>query len=92
MHPFVEQNRVLPAHCEIKPPVPVPPNYQPVNSIPYQVKDGDDWGSVAHNIMDVKVLIAFNFKTTIPAEVNWYLHNYVGCTRVSTDKCNFGAD
>ena len=88
--PFVEQKRVLPAHCEAKPPAPVPPDYRPADSIEYPVRDGDDWAKVAAGLMDAKSLIEFNFMTAHPPHVNWYLHNYVGCTRVSSDGCNFG--
>ncbi len=40
--------------------------------------------------LDPKQLIYFNFKTNHYPHVNWYLHNYVGCTRISSDKSNFG--
>src|SRR5690606_14285 len=55
------------------------------------VKEGDNWGEVAsRNGLDARWLINFNFKTNEYAHVNWYLHNYVGCTRISSDKSNFG--
>src|SRR5262245_56547805 len=87
--PFVEQRRVLPAHCEVKLPVQVAPDNRAADSSEYQVRDGDNWGSVAEGLMDARSLIEFNFMTTHPPHVNWYLHNYVGCTRVSPDGCNF---
>jgi hypothetical protein len=87
--PFVEQSRILPPHCEMKPPAPVGPEYKPVDAVEYPVRDGDDWARVAAGLMDAQSLIEFNFQTSNPAHVNWYLHNYVGCTRVSHDGCNF---
>jgi len=54
------------------------------DGIPYRVKNGDTWGSVAAQFrVDVKELIFFNFLTTMPDEVNWYLHHHTGCKLVS---------
>ena len=52
----------------------------------YRVRDGDYWGSVARRDMwsDPKGLVQFNFGTTKPEEVNWYLREFVGCN-VSND-------
>jgi hypothetical protein len=56
----------------------------------YKVKDGDDWESVAReNNIDVKYLIGFNFLTTDPDEVNWYLRHYTGCNKVSPSGYNW---
>jgi hypothetical protein len=59
-------------------------------------KDGWDWASAAisFGIFDPLDLIHFNFLTTNPREVNWYLWKYVGCVN-SDDGKNFtfaGAD
>jgi len=68
----------------------VPKNYVPPNSKPYRVKDGDSWITVARaNAMDTWDLIFFNFKTRDPAQVNWYLRNYVGCNRATADGKNW---
>ena len=34
-------------------------------------------------------LCAFNFRTTAPAEINWYLRNKAGCTQTTPDKKNY---
>ena len=49
-------------------------------------KDGWDWASAAisFGIFDPLDLIHFNFLTTNPREVNWYLWKYVG--RVNSDQ------
>ena len=52
----------------------------PDGSTPHRVSDGEDWRSleVLYGISS-KDLMLFNFNTTIPANVNWYLREYVGC-------------
>ncbi|HEY5814495.1 MAG TPA: LysM domain-containing protein [Terrimicrobiaceae bacterium] len=53
--------------------------FPPAGGIPYKVVDGDNWVSVAKKFtLDVKKLIAFNFQTNDPGEVNWYLREKVG--------------
>ncbi len=47
-------------------------------------KDGkswENWGTVAtkDGWSDARDLIAYNFKTKDPKEVNWYLYHFVGC-------------
>lgn len=65
-------------------------DYVPPSSKPYQVKDGDSWVTVARaNGMEPWDLIYSNFKTRDPAEVNWYLHNYVGCRHPTHDLRNW---
>lgn len=56
---------------------------------PYKVKDGDSLALIAkkHN-MEVWELIYENFRTRDPAETNWYLKNYVGCTKETRDRSN----
>lgn len=56
----------------------------------YKVKDGDTWESVARaNGLGVSYLIEANFKTKNPAEINWYLHYYVGCKQATLDGKNW---
>jgi len=56
----------------------------------------DTWESVAKLAgMDARKLISFNFGTTNPRAVNWYLHTYVGCNTPSATRWNWtfkGAD
>jgi hypothetical protein len=53
-------------------------------------KPGANWQTVAagFGVPDVWDLIWFNFQTTDPREVNFYLHRYVGCWQ-SKDAKNF---
>jgi hypothetical protein len=53
-------------------------------------KLGANWQTVAagFGIPDVWDLIWFNFRTTDPREINFYLHRYVGCWQ-SNDAKNF---
>jgi LysM repeat protein len=75
---------------ERKPATPVPVNFQPPSSSPYRVKNGDSWGVVARRFgIGAWDLIRFNFKTSKPAEVNWYLKHYVGCNQHTTDGKNY---
>jgi hypothetical protein len=39
--------------------------------------------------MSASDLCFYNFKTRKPAEVNWYLHNKVGCTKITRDRSNY---
>ena len=73
-----------------KPFSPLSADYRPENGIPYKVRDGDDWGKVASRRgINVKKLIYFNFKTTDPEEVNFYLMRNVGCIEETQDWKNF---
>lgn len=59
-------------------------------SITYKVKNGDSWVTIARdNGIDPGVLIDANFRTRVPAEVNWYLHHYVGCVQTTHDGQNY---
>ena len=54
------------------------------------MKDGDNWGSIASaNRVDVGALITFNFKTSNPDEINWYLREKVGCRMEAPDHDNY---
>ena len=72
-----------------------PSNWPPKDGREYVVLDTDDWWKVsAREHVDPWTLIKFNFDTTVPEEVNWYLRELVGC-RHTKDKYNysfFGAD
>ncbi|PCJ18652.1 MAG: hypothetical protein COB04_06990 [Gammaproteobacteria bacterium] len=68
---------------------PVPRNFAPALFTSYKVKDGDTLASIAKaHGMEVWELIYENFKTLDPREANWYLKNYVGCTKETNDKVN----
>jgi hypothetical protein len=70
---------------------PLPANHVPSGRVEcFQVADGDNWWTLADRSgMGVWELIEFNFKTRIPAEVNWYLRRNVGCHRTTRDRKNY---
>lgn len=69
---------------------PVPRNRPLPGSTLYKVKDHDTWGSIARDKeLGVGYLIQANCKTKNPAEVNWYLHHYVGCVEATDDEKNW---
>lgn len=75
---------------EKAPAAPVPQNYKPEGGTPHKVKTGEDWWQLARLAkVDVWDLIAFNFKTRVPAEVNWYLRRNVGCRTTTRDGKNY---
>jgi hypothetical protein len=54
------------------------------------VRNGDSWESIAsRNGLAAWDLIEANFRTRDPAEVNWYLHHYTGCTQTTADGRNW---
>jgi LysM domain len=68
---------------------PLPRNYQPAQSTPYRVKNGDRWETVASQFgVSVNKLINFNFGTNKTDEVNWYLKRNVGCN-ITIDGINW---
>lgn len=74
--------------------VPLPRNWGAMQGGgPYRPGDHpvqEDWGSVAQKFgVGVKELIYFNFMTDDPDVVNWYLHHYVGCKKVSPSGNNW---
>jgi Papain-like cysteine protease AvrRpt2/LysM domain len=72
---------------------PVPRNFVPPGAVPYKVQNGDSWEKLARaHGLGVWDLIEANFKTRDPAEVNWYLHHYVGCGRPTPDGKNWMFD
>lgn len=73
-----------------KPNRPVPRNYIPPRSRPYRVRNGESWVTIARqHRMSPWQLIELNFKTDDPQEVNWYLREYVGCSRETRDGRNY---
>jgi hypothetical protein len=75
---------------EKRPTNPLPSDYVPPGGIPYKVKTHDELGSVARNNgVPEHVLVAFNFGTNDPAEINWYLRRNVGCVRATHDHKNW---
>jgi hypothetical protein len=69
---------------------PFPSPVHLASGTPYKVKDGDNWWSIAAaNRVDVGALITFNFKTSNPDEVNWYLREKVGCRLETPDHDNY---
>lgn len=75
---------------ERRPRNPVPRNRVVENATPYRVRDGDSWSSLAARFgITERALIQANFETSDAAEVNWYLHHYVGCNRPTRDHNNW---
>jgi hypothetical protein len=73
-----------------KPKHPVP--FPPASHLrAYQVRDGDNWWTLQKQfgLRDPWSLIQYNFGTHDPAEVNWYLREYVGCTLMTADQKNY---
>jgi hypothetical protein len=72
-----------------RPANPVAKGFVPSAFTPYKVNDGDSLASIAkkHN-MEVWELIYENFRTRDPAETNWYLKNYVGSKKQTTNHAN----
>jgi hypothetical protein len=81
----------------IRPPArPVGKSYVPPGGVQHPVKTGDSWVTLAQPIkMSPWDLIRYNYPG-LPAdvqaaakEVNWYLQQYVGCTKVTSDGRNY---
>jgi hypothetical protein len=55
------------------------------------VTSADNWWSLQKQFSrkDVWDIILYNFNTKNAEEVNWYLHNKIGCTLVTPDHSNF---
>ena len=71
------------------PRIPLTRSYVPPNSFPHDVQDNEGFVKIArHYGIDVKELIRFNFQTTTPAVVNWYLYHNIGCRNETPDKKN----
>ncbi len=66
--------------------------FPPKNHLrPYRVRNNDNWWSLqkAFGLRDPWDLIRYNFNTSDPAEVNWYLREYLGCTKTTADGKNY---
>jgi hypothetical protein len=91
---ITEKPSLLLAGCSKRPGMPTQA-FPPPGSLPYKVKAGDDWWKLAARPesqqagLDALGLCHFNFQTKVPAEINWYLRNYVGCARTTPDKKNY---
>lgn len=56
----------------------------------YKVKTDDSLDLVAKRAGTTwEKLAEFNYGTKIPKEINWYLHEYVGCTKETKDTYNY---
>jgi hypothetical protein len=82
--------------CIQKPATPVSKTYRPPGGVPYKVKDGDSWVSLAREKgLSPWALIRYNYpdlppdKSRAAKEVNWYLENLVGCTKLTADQKNY---
>ena len=68
---------------------PVAINYVPPGGRPYHVKTGDTLVSIAKaNRISEAQLTTFNFKTTNPREINWYLQR-LHCHKTTHDGKNY---
>lgn len=68
----------------------VPPVASSTHSTRHRVRDGESWYTLADRYgVPVRDIISFNFATLVSAEVNWYLHHYVGCKRITPDGNNW---
>ena len=76
---------------EKRPIQPVPKGAPPGSRTqPYKVTNIDTWETVASKYgIPPTQLIVHNFGTTDYAEINWYLHNYVGCRLATQDQKNW---
>src|SRR5579871_151753 len=76
-------------------PLPSPLNYIPPDSDAYAVTARDSCDTLAQR-PDLKTagisssdLCYFNFRTRVPAEINWYLFHKVGCRHPTQNHLNF---
>jgi hypothetical protein len=64
--------------------------HRPLDGIPYKVQTGDNFESLALlSGMSPKALLEYNFLTTKPQTINYYLRTYVGCRTRSWDNKSF---
>lgn len=77
---------------ENRPAQPVPREPGPPESMRFEVGSGDnDRECLAHQVGfdSWNDLCRYNWNTQAPFEVNWYLHNHVGCLTPSTDNSTY---
>ena len=61
-----------------------------IKSTRHRVRDGESWRTLAMRYgVAAQDIIRFNFGTLVSAEVNWYLHHYVGCKRATPNGKNW---
>jgi hypothetical protein len=90
---------ILP-QCIRRPASPVARDYRHAGGQRYKVKDDDSWVTLAREKgMSPWELIRYNYpglpsnEQRAAPEVNWYLQEYVGCTKLArTVKCSLGGD
>ena len=71
-------------------PHPLPAPFIPRGGIAYNVQDGDSWKKLAFRwFINVDYLVWFNFQTSNPEEINWYLYRNVGCRKQTGDRKNY---
>ena len=69
---------------------PLPPNYIPPAAQRHEVVAGESLASIAQaNGMTENELNIFNFGTTVPEEINWYLEHRVKCKKQTHDHMNW---
>lgn len=68
-------------------PCPVTKDFVPKGGQGYRLQTGDCWTSLTkkYHVPDPKILMEFNFGTSNPLEVNWYLQWKVGCKKSVDD-------
>lgn len=70
--------------------------YPPTNPrTKLEISEGFSWGDVAATYScSARDIFYFNFKTFTPEEINWYMWNYLGRTKLASDGKNltFGVD
>ena len=79
-----------------RPVSPVAKTYTPPNGMKYKVKDGDSWVSLAASRgISAWDLVRYNYPglptdvRVAATEVNWYLQEYVGCTKLTPNQRNY---
>lgn len=79
-----------------RPASPVARDYRPAGGERYKVKDDDSWVALARKKgMGPWELIRYNYpglpsdEQRAAPEVNWYLQEYVGCTKLTADRKNY---
>ena len=70
-----------------------PRGYLPPQSFPHPIRDGQNWKTLAELYgVSASKIILHNFWTDVPEEVNWYLREYVGCTKETNGNRVFSSD
>jgi hypothetical protein len=77
-----------------KAPWPPDPTRDPKGRTPIEVPVGSDpkqsfYTIAASKGLDPADLVRFNFGTTDPAQINWYLREYIGCFNTTRDEYNY---